>query len=259
MMNDPRPRTVIVAGGSGIGTHDELFDAMRQAGAPVDAMIGIQVDGRAAYDRSGTQIARFDFPQYLTSWGLLYRRLRAALPEALYRLNRSVVGLQDGDGGAQVTVADGSVAHADLVIGADGGWSTVRSLANPNETPAYCGYVAWRGLIDEHRMSAQFCERYGRFLNFFMDEDHQLICYPVAGADDSVAPGRRRFSFLWYRPYDEDRLAELLTDANGVRHPHQIPPVRIDPRHIERMREEAAKRLPPDFADFLARAPHPFL
>ncbi|HVL56320.1 MAG TPA: FAD-dependent monooxygenase [Burkholderiaceae bacterium] len=245
--------------GAGIGTHDELFDAMSRAGARVDSMIGIQVEGRAAYDRSGAEIARHEFAQYLTSWGLLYRRLRTALPDSLYHLNRAVVGLHDIGDAIRVSFADGSFAQADLVVGADGSWSTVRALSNPNEDPTYSGYVAWRGLIDEREMSQRFRERYGRFLNFFTDEDHQLVCYPVAGADDSVAPGRRRFSFLWYRPYAPDELAALLTDADGIRHTHQIPPVRIDPRHVARMRDEAAERLPPDFADFLHRAPHPFL
>lgn len=245
--------------GAGIGTHDELFEAMRQAGAPVDEMIGIQVQGRAAYDRAGTQIAHFDYPQYLTSWGLLYRRLRRTLPDDLYHLGEAVVAVDDHAGGVRVGLGDGQTLEADLLVGADGSWSTVRAMCNRDEAPAYCGYVAWRGLIDESQMSQRFRDQYGRYLNFFMREDQQLICYPVAGADDSVEPGRRRFSFLWYRPYDTPALAELLTDVDGVRHPHQIPPVRIDPQHIRRMRDEAAQWLPPDFADFLGRVPAPFL
>ena len=246
--------------GAGIGTHDELFDAMRQAGAQVDEMIGIQVIGRAAYGPDGGEIARFDYPQYLTSWGLLYRRLRAALPKDIYHFEREVVEVSDGDDHATVTFADGVRENASLVIGADGSWSTVRALCNPAEAPRYCGYVAWRGLIDETEMSDAFRERYARFLNFFMRNDQQLICYPVAGADDSVAPGRRRFSFLWYRSYDEEsELPLLLTDANGTRHEHQISPTRIDSKCIALMQEEASRLLPPDFADFLRRAPKPFL
>ena len=246
--------------GAGIGTHDELFDAMRQAGARVDEMIGIQVIGRAAYDHAGEEIARFDYPQYLTSWGLLYRRLRAALPDEVYHLGKDVVEVSDGDDRATVSFADGSRENADLVIGADGSWSTVRAQCNPAEAPRYCGYFAWRGLIDETEMSDAFRDRYAKFLNFYMGDDHQLICYPVAGADDSVAPGRRRFSFLWYRPYDEEsELPLLLTDADGIRHEHQISPLRIDPKHIARMRQEASRLLPPDFADFLRRVPKPFL
>lgn len=245
--------------GAGIGTHEDLFEAMRQAGAPVDAWIGIQVEGRAAFDRTGAEVARFDFPQYLTSWQLLYRRLRRTLPDECYVLNRAVTGVDDHDDRVRVTFGDGAQAEVDLLVGADGNWSTVRAQVNPADQPVYCGYVAWRGMIEEAQMSQPFRERYGRFLNFFMRPDQQLIVYPVAGSDDSVEPGRRRFSFLWYRPYGPEAFAALLTDTEGVRHEHQIPPSRIDPRHIETMRAEAAADLPPDFADFLRRVPRPFL
>ena len=246
--------------GAGIGTHDELFEAMRTAGAKVDELIGIQVEGRAAYDHSGTEIARHDYPQYLTSWGLLYRRLLAALPPRQYHLGRAVVDVVDSDGGASVLFADGTRRDADLVVGADGRWSTVRERCEPDEAPRYCGYVAWRGLLEETAMPPSFRDRYARFLNFFMNEDQQLICYPVAGADDSVAPGRRRFSFLWYRPYDaESELPSLLTDNEGVRHRYQIPPVRIASVHIDRLHEDAATLLPPDFATLIRRIERPFL
>ncbi len=245
--------------GAGIAMHDELFDALRQAGARVDSMIGIQVEGRAAYDRSGTEIARFDYPQYLTSWGLLYRRLRSALPDELYHLNRTVVDVTDTEEQVLVKFSDGTTAHADLLIGADGSWSTVRALRDRTQAPVYTGYVAWRGLLDETQLPGAFRERYGGLLSFFVREDQQLVCYPVAGADDSVEPGRRRFSFLWYRPCDQDELASLLTDVDGMRHEHQIPPGRVDPTHIARMRSEAQQYLPPDFADFVVRTPNPFL
>lgn len=246
--------------GAGIGTHEELFDAMREAGARVDELIGIQVAGRAAYDGTGAEIARFEYPQYLTSWGLLYRRLRAAFPDEHFHLAKEVVEVLDGADRATVSFADGSRASADLVVGADGSWSTVRARCDPAEAPGYCGYVAWRGLIDEVEMPHEFRDRYVSYLNFFMRDDQQLICYPVAGVDDSVAAGRRRFSFLWYRSYDEaTELPALLTDADGIRHQHQISPLRIDPKCIARMRQEAADTLPPDFADFLNRVPKPFL
>lgn len=245
--------------GAGIAMHDELFGALRQAGARVDAMIGIQVEGRAAYDHSGAEIARYDYPQYLTSWGLLYRRLRSALPDELYHLDRTVVDVTDTEEQVLVKFSDGTSRQADLLIGADGSWSTVRALRDGMQAPSYSGYVAWRGLLDEKQMSRSFRDRYGSLLSFFVRQDQQLVCYPVAGVDDSVEPGRRRFSFLWYRPCDKDALASLLTDVDGIRHEHQIPPGRVDPRHIARMRSEAKRYLPPDFADFVARTPNPFL
>ncbi len=245
--------------GAGIGTHEDLFEAMRQAGAPVDRLIGIEVDGRAAYDRTGAEVARFEYPQYLTSWALLYRRLRRTVPDELYELNKAVVAVEDSSDLVHVVFADGEQADADLLVGADGSWSTVRQQVNATDEPEYCGYVAWRGMIEETRLPDAFRARYGRFLNFFNRPDQQLIVYPVAGQDDSVEPGGRRFSFLWYRPYGAAQLADLLTDVDGVRHGRQIPPHRIRPQHVERMKQEAGERLPPDFAAFLRSVPNPFV
>ena len=38
----------------------------------------------------------------------------------------------------------------------------------------------------------------------------------MAGHDNSVEPGKRRFNFVWYRPADQETtLRELQIDADG--------------------------------------------
>lgn len=246
--------------GAGIATHEELFDAMRRAGAKVDEFIGIPVVGRTAFDRAGREIDHFPYQQYLTSWTLLYRRLRAVLPRSVYRQGGDVVDVEDGPQAARVTFADGTRDTADLVVGADGIWSTVRAKCSPGDVPTYTGYVAWRGLVEEAAFSASQRERYGAIHGFYTTAEHQLVHFAVAGADDSVEPGRRRFSFLWYRPYDEEsELYDLLTDVDGKRNLRSISPLKIHPRHIRKLREDALEQLPPDFADTVCRAEGPFV
>ena len=107
----------------------------------------------------------------LTSWGLLYRILRAnydglasdAVPnpppprkcdgKAEYLSGRKVTHLQDNNDSITVTFVDQNGTEnsltADLVIGADGLHSTVRTLVQAPTIKEYSGYVAWRGTVLE--------------------------------------------------------------------------------------------------------------
>ena len=48
---------------------------------------------------------------------------------------------------------------------------------------------------------------------------------PVAGPDNDLRPGHRRYNVVWYRPADErTKLQWLLTDDSGKTHAISIPP-----------------------------------
>ena len=136
----------------------------------------------------------------------------------------------------------------------------VRAKLNPGAVPAYAGYVAWRGLIDETALPDAIRHRHGSIQGFFAERNEQFTMYLVSGADDSLVPGRRRFGFLWYRAVDEHReLPELLTDVEDRRNRYSIAPTRIQARHIDRLRATAGELLPPDYAEVVRRTPSPFL
>lgn len=112
----------------------------------------------------------------LTSWGLLYRLLRAnfdgyaskAFPdppvrrrndgEARYLTGKQVTDLKlTGD---VVTVrytdhdtGDEATQDADLVIGADGVRSIVRQIVQAPAVSEYAGFVSWRGTVPERELS----------------------------------------------------------------------------------------------------------
>lgn len=246
--------------GAGIATHEELFDAFDRAGVTVDSEIGIEILARVGFDKQGRETDRFPYRQILSSWGTLYRRLRAAMPADCYRLDAEVVAVDNRTDGASVRLRDGSVHHADLVVGADGIWSVVRAAVCPEAKPGYAGYVAWRGLMPETTVPQEFIQRHAGIQGFYVERNEQFTLYLVSGADDDLTPGRRRFGFLWYRAVDEQsELPDLLTEPDGKRNAMSISPNRIQPAHIARLREEAQRMLPPDFATVVQRTPHPFL
>jgi 2-polyprenyl-6-methoxyphenol hydroxylase-like FAD-dependent oxidoreductase len=246
--------------GTGIATHKELFEAMRRAGAKIDTQIGATLEGRVAFDRSGREVARYPHLQVLSPWGLLYRRLREAVPDAVYQLGKEVRQVHADSSGGSVECTDGTQSHGDLIIGADGVWSTVRERVFPQSQPTYCGYVAWRGLLDESCFDPAFVRYFGPVQSVYVDPGEQFVFAMLNGADDSLEVGRRRFAFLWYRATEEmTELPALLTDDLGVTHERSIPPPNIRHEHVEKLRTVAGHLLPPQFAEVVRRTPRPFL
>jgi 2-polyprenyl-6-methoxyphenol hydroxylase-like FAD-dependent oxidoreductase len=239
--------------GAGIAGHEELGRLMQRAGVAAPTR-GIDVDGRVAYDRSGAVVARYAHPQYLTAWSFVYRRLHEAFPAGRYHLGRELVGIDRSAPRPVAVFADGERVAADLIVGADGFRSRVRQEIAPEIQPRYAGYVACRGVMNEALLSSEFRDRIVGLYSFVFPGDGQLIGYPMLGPDESADPGRRRYSYLWYRHTSEAGLRDLLTDASGTEHAYSIPPPLVRPEHIERLRRDAQARLPAQFAEIVLRA-----
>ena len=79
---------------------------------------------------------------------LLMEAVRANDPAALWP-GHEFVGLDQDAAGVSVTFANGARRRADVVIGADGNTSAVRSLLFPGEAPRFNGQVAFRALIPD--------------------------------------------------------------------------------------------------------------
>ena len=79
--------------------------------------------------------------------GGLHEVLLDATAAVDVRLGVSVTGLEDG-GAPRVTFSDGSTGTYDLVVGADGVHSTIRSLALGGPAPGFVGQASWRFVVD---------------------------------------------------------------------------------------------------------------
>ncbi len=241
--------------GLGIARHGELLSILAAAGVREAGLPGIAVTGRSAFDRSGKVIARFDYPQHLGAWSGVFNPLLAAFPGEHYHLGRELIAIEERGDKVVACFADGADVEADLIVGADGFRSTVRALYAIEVRPRYAGYVAWRGIMEEGDLSAEFRAHTFDQFAFCFPLRSQFIGYPVPGADESVEPSRRRYSFLWYYPVASgDELTDVLTDATGHTHEYSIPPPLIRPVHIERLKENAMALLPPQFAEVVLRS-----
>lgn len=76
-----------------------------------------------------------------------------------------VVAVATGDDGATVTLADGSTLTGDLVVGADGVRSTVRSAIDPGAAPArYVGLTNFGGVTEGTPLAASLPPRQWHFV-----------------------------------------------------------------------------------------------
>jgi len=221
--------------GAGIGTHDALFDAMRELGIVIDDSLGLLVAERVCLDRHGNTVHTKRLEQVMSHWARIYRAVRPCARH--YDAARNFVGFERD--GAQVVARfdDGGVERADLLIGADGLRSTVRAQLCPQAEPRYAGYVGWRGVVKGIDLP-------GRYY-FVLPPDEMMLCYPVPTGE---------WNYVWYRPCAEAALRDLCTDASGVCHGSAIAPPLIRPEIVLRLKKTARAVLAPEIAVLVERS-----
>lgn len=98
---------------------------------------------------------------------------------------------------------------ADVVVGADGVYSTTRRFVSPGQPAArYAGYMLWRGLVAETDVPGGL-QGQGYDLEIHRAPAAQLVTYCVPGADGETKVGQRRVAYAWYDTSRTRLLREL--------------------------------------------------
>jgi len=245
--------------GAGIVAQPELKAALRALGLDAGSDLGVDVPTRVMYARDGRVTHRLDVAQTMTAWDRVFHLLKAALPDTSYHCGKELQRVEQG-AGVTAHFADGTTAEGDILVGADGIRSTVRQQYLPELTPLYAGYTAWRGLVAEQDFPAALHAQLFEDFSFCLPSNEQMLGYPVAGPDNDLRRGHRRYNFVWYRPASEsEQLPRLLTDESGRTHALSIPPPLIAREVVAQMRAEAEDVLAPQFNEMLALCALPFL
>ncbi|KAI1326781.1 hypothetical protein F5Y16DRAFT_374019 [Xylariaceae sp. FL0255] len=221
----------------------------------------------------------------ITSWDVIYFRLRSLFDgykssyypspartedtdgSAVYSHDNEVVDISRSDEGKMVLkVTDRKTQQqkdikADLVIGADGPNSFVRSKYLPNSQREYVGYIAWRGTVLESEVSDATREIFKRSVTLQLFGFEHCIMYTIPGPDGSLEPGKRYFNFLWYTNETPEALDEIMVDSEtGVRHHNIIPAGHVRPDIWEKRLEEAHRvPLTAPFLEIITKIKRPFI
>lgn len=246
--------------GGGIVLQPDVTAAFDYAGVAYDDQLGVRSGDRIFLAHSGDVLQRLYMPQVQSSWNQLYATLRRALPDGVIHAGQQLDHfVQDG---ATVTAhfTSGHVAQGALLIGADGPSSAVRAQLLPSAAPVYAGYVAWRGLMPEGGVGPEVRALLEQVFAFQQGRGHQLLAYMVPGADESVAPGARRWNWVWYRQVAAGlALARLLVDGDGRQRRYALHPGAVKPDDAARLQDDARALLAPPLRSLVAATEQPFL
>jgi 2-polyprenyl-6-methoxyphenol hydroxylase-like FAD-dependent oxidoreductase len=245
--------------GAGIVAQPELIARLEALGIDT-ADLGVAITTRKIFDRDGRVSATSTCPQILTAWERVYRLLRSAFPPQRYHRGRGLKAFAQNPDGVVALFNDGQSSQADVLIGADGLRSTVRQQCLPKIAPLYAGYVAWRALLSERDFPPAIHRELFMLMTFCLPPGEQCLGYPVAGPNDELREGQRRYNVVWYRPAaEQSELQELLTDKNGVTHSISIPPPLIRAEPIAAMRVAAERLLAPQVREIIRLIAEPIL
>lgn len=195
-----------------------------------------------------------------SSWNTIYRALLGLFGHDRYLLGSEVVGFDPGGGDVAVTLADGSRAEADLLVCADGISSAARTALLPQVTPAYAGYVAWRGTLPERGLSPAARKALDDAIIYQVLDRSHILVYPIPALDGSLSQGDRLINIVWYVNVASGAdLDRLMTGRDGVRRAVSLPPGAPTDEEIGQMRRRAAEVFAEPIAEVVTAVEEPFV
>ena len=208
------PGSELMVGGSFLRALDTLGVAERcvEVGIGLETTRLCAADGQLLAEVPMPSVARDDLPR---AAGITRNNLLSILLDtaeamgSIVRHGTTIEGIKNGAGEIGVTFSDGRRGSYDLVVGADGVHSTVRSLTMPNvPQPRYTGQGVWRACVARtgDPMLAVFFGSHNK-AGFITVSDALEYVFCVVNAPNPERLSEERFPEL---------LREVLAEYGGV-------------------------------------------
>lgn len=247
--------------GAGIGLMPETSRYLTECAGVVLDDFSISTSRIRYLSRDGIVTHEEAHPYRFSSWNTVYRRLLSCLEPSRYKLDHEMVSWSDPSSDrVTVSFSNGTTATSELVVFADGVASVARTRLQPDSAPHYSGYVAWRGMVPETKLSDSAHSQLDDAITYHVYANSHILVYPIPGLQGETEPGKRLINYVWYRNYSIDGdLEDLLTDNQGERRDVSIPPGSVAERHVHEMKAHALARLPEPVAEVVSKTAEPFV
>lgn len=180
--------------GAGVALHANAMRVLRFVGVE-DAVR--KIAGRTDYavtrdGITGRVISRTSRAQQTAHLGIepatvhradLLDVLAAALPAGTVSLGRRCVAVESGESAAAARFADGSAAEADIVIGADGIHSMVRTTLFGPDAPRFTGKICYRSVIPAAAVPSGVLADVAADNGQWLGPHGTVVLYPLRGEE----------------------------------------------------------------------------
>jgi 2-polyprenyl-6-methoxyphenol hydroxylase-like FAD-dependent oxidoreductase len=255
-----RSPTSLRGQGGGVAVLRRMMTFLEEHGQHCRQMISVPTHRRRWIDREGN-VTR-DEPEFLpfSSWDAVYRSLCSTLPEGILHYGHTITGFRQDADGIDVDVSDGTI-RADALIAADGTASGLRAQIFPGYAPSFAGYIAWRGIVDEAQFDTADTATLIENMTLHHGNPGELfMAFLIPGLDGSLAPGSRRFNWLWYQNVSNlEEFRQRMTDSSGQQHHASIHPGGLSDASLSTLRRNAADHLPQVLSQLVMATRDPFI
>jgi 6-hydroxynicotinate 3-monooxygenase len=139
---------------------------------------------------------KFGAPYLLAHRGDLHAALASTVPDQYIKLNHKLLGLEETSDGVRLAFANGAIAVADAVIGADGVHSVVRDILFGTSPVNYTGRIAYRTTYPAALLGGQ--KEIDDCTKWWGEDRHIVIYY--------VKPDRSEIYFVTSQPEPDFRI-----------------------------------------------------
>lgn len=152
--------------GAGINLGANIMKIMRELGIE-DELCEIGIEPKSWANREwnsgdmqfefmlkGEGVHDYGAPYLLIHRGDFHEILQKTLAPGTVQFGKRLIGIDETESTARLSFENGTVAEAEIVIGADGINSTVRELILGHEEPTYTGFVAHRAIFPRSLVKA---------------------------------------------------------------------------------------------------------